>query len=74
MWAELCRKLFVAGAVISLFSKTSSQAMGPTHPPTKRVKLVENSDPYNAQVNTLRTGSFKLFKRPFPGLLTILTL
>ena len=24
--------------------------------------------------NTLRTGSFKLFKRPFPGFLTILTL
>jgi hypothetical protein len=25
-------------------------------------------------LNTLRTGSFKLFKRPFPGFLTILTL
>ena len=25
-------------------------------------------------VNTLRTGSFKLFKRPFPGFLTFLTL
>ena len=25
-------------------------------------------------INTLRTGSFKLFKRPFPGFLTILTL
>jgi hypothetical protein len=25
-------------------------------------------------VNTLRMGSFKLFKRPFPGFLTILTL
>ena len=25
-------------------------------------------------VNTLRKGSFKLFKRPFPGFLTILTL
>jgi len=24
-------------------------------------------------LNTLRTGSFKLFKRPFPGFLTILT-
>jgi len=24
--------------------------------------------------NKLRTGSFKLFKRPFPGFLTILTL
>jgi len=25
-------------------------------------------------LNTLRTGSFKLFKRPLPGFLTILTL
>jgi len=25
-------------------------------------------------INTLITGSFKLFKRPFPGFLTILTL
>jgi len=25
-------------------------------------------------LNTLRTGLFKLFKRPFPGFLTILTL
>ena len=29
---------------------------------------------FNTVVNTLRTGSFKLFKRPFPGFLTILTL
>jgi len=28
----------------------------------------------NTCLNTLRTGSFKLFKRPFPGFLTILTL
>jgi len=28
----------------------------------------------NFQFNTLRTGSFKLFKRPLPGFLTILTL
>jgi len=27
-----------------------------------------------AALNTLRTGSFKLFKRPFPGFLTMLTL
>ena len=27
-----------------------------------------------SDLNTLRTGSFKLFKRPFPGFLTILTL
>ena len=26
------------------------------------------------EFNTLRTRSFKLFKRPFPGFLTILTL
>ena len=26
------------------------------------------------QINTLRTGSFKLFKRPFPGFSTILAL
>jgi len=25
-------------------------------------------------INTLRTGSFKLFKRPFPVFLTLLTL
>ena len=29
---------------------------------------------YHIIINTLRTGSFKLFKRPFPGFLTILTL
>jgi len=28
----------------------------------------------NIHINTLRTGSFKLFKRPLPGFLTILTL
>jgi len=28
----------------------------------------------NMFLNTLRTGLFKLFKRPFPGFLTILTL
>ena len=26
------------------------------------------------EINTLRTGSFKLFKRPLPGFLTIFTL
>jgi len=29
---------------------------------------------YILSLNTLRTGSFKLFKLPFPGVLTILTL
>jgi len=33
-----------------------------------------SSGNYRAYINTLRTGSFKLFKRPFPGFLTILTL
>jgi len=32
------------------------------------------SDQFADSFNTLRTGSFKLFKRPFPGFLTILTL
>jgi len=32
------------------------------------------SDMNILDVNTLRTGSFKLFKCPFPGFLTILTL
>ena len=31
-------------------------------------------DRFHNILNTLRTGSFKLFKRPFPGFLTILTL
>jgi len=31
-------------------------------------------NPQGCYLNTLRTGSFKLFKRPFPGFLTILTL
>jgi len=30
--------------------------------------------PGDCNLNTLRTGSFKLFKHPFPGFLTILTL
>ena len=29
---------------------------------------------FGKEAYTLRTGSFKLFKRPFPGFLTILTL
>ena len=33
-----------------------------------------NSCTYCIHFNTLRMGSFKLFKRPFPGFLTILTL
>ena len=39
-------------------------------------KVVVLHDPKNLKLtlfNTLRTGSFKLFKRPFQGFLTILT-
>jgi len=32
------------------------------------------SNPVEGDFNTLRTRSFKLFKHPFPGFLTILTL
>jgi len=39
-----------------------------------RVKLTIETSCQEKDVNTLRTGSFKLFKRPFPGFLTILTL
>jgi len=34
----------------------------------------ETGTAHRMYFNTLRTGSFKLFKRPFPGFLTILTL
>ena len=33
-----------------------------------------HSSAFLSLFNTLRTGSFKMFKRPFPGFLTILTL
>ena len=33
-----------------------------------------SQDNSNMNLNTLRTRSFKLFKRPFPGFLAILTL
>jgi len=39
--------------------------------PCLNVYALENRHHY---FNTLRTGSFKLFKRPFPGFLTILTI
>jgi hypothetical protein len=35
--------------------------------------LIDNLSKHAVHFNTLRTGSFKLFKRPFPGFLTILT-
>jgi len=38
------------------------------------VRTVNFATSKNLVVNTLRMGSFKLFKRPFPGFLTILTL
>jgi len=37
-------------------------------------KFALDRDEWAKLLNTLRTGSFKLFKRPFPGFLTILTL
>ena len=41
----------------------------------KRVPSVPiDTTSIDAEFNTLRTGSFKLFKRPLPGFLTILTL
>ena len=47
-----------------------------THPETSKELFVRTLQPADSSsdVNTLRTGSFKLFKRPFPGFLTILTL
>ena len=35
---------------------------------------VTNQNSIQEEINTSRTGSFKLFKRPFPWFLTILTL
>jgi hypothetical protein len=40
---------------------------------TSRIGAPYIYDISNLRVNTLRTGSFKLFKHPFPGFLTILT-
>jgi len=40
----------------------------------KVVLAAAEAAPIDNVFNTLRTGSFKLFKRPFPGFLTILTL
>jgi len=46
-----------------------------TIPVTLQVKATPTTIPITVAVrNTLRTGSFKLFKRPLPGFLTILTL
>jgi len=40
-----------------------------------RILLLKKKDDVRIQpIWYLRTGSFKLFKRPFPGFLTILTL
>jgi len=40
------------------------------HPASNSV----STDGVSLKINTLRTGSFKFFKPPFPGFLTILTL
>jgi hypothetical protein len=52
------------------FSETSRQSAG-----VKRLGREADRSPSSVfQINTLRTGSFKLFKRPFPRFLAILTL
>ena len=40
----------------------------------KLKRLKEEAELAGLHINTLMTGSFKLFKTPFPGFLTILTL
>ena len=42
--------------------------------PMKFLRQDTFHDQVSSNVNTFRTGSFKLFKHPFPGFLTILTL
>jgi len=42
--------------------------------PIKGKRLCGTVAKFQSLLNTLRTGSFKLFKRPFPEFLTILTL
>jgi len=65
---------------LSLFPKSSDRLWGPPsllihgHRGSFPRSEADNSPPPSAEVNTLRTGSFKLFKRPFPGFLIILTL
>ena len=51
-----------ARCVNNLGTNINTYALGP------------NNRKFRDLFNTLRTGSFKLFKRPFPGVLTILTL
>jgi hypothetical protein len=54
--------------------------MGREYPIGFNIPLIEMEEfsdvrfKQRAVINTLRTGSFKLFKRLFPGFLTILTL
>ena len=43
-------------------------------PPTNAQQQATLGDATGLELNTLRTGSFKLFKRPLPGFLTNLTL
>ena len=43
------------------------------HHQNRLFTLPHVNDDDSKHINTLRTGSFKLFKRPFPGFLTILT-
>jgi len=38
------------------------------------IATLTNQNSIHVEINTLRTRSFKLFKRPFPRFLTVLTL
>jgi hypothetical protein len=58
---------------ISLAHVLPSVSEAELHTHTKH-SGARNVIPLYNPINTLRTGSFKLFKRPFPGFLTILTL
>jgi len=51
-------------AVIKFFVK---EGLTPNEIHSKFIKVYGDSSPSFSTVNTLRTGSFKLFKRPFPG-------
>ena len=69
-----------AQASVTLIHLVVCLTTGPKPPPKRALHVLRSrASSFQMRVsstflNTLRTGSFKLFKRPFPGLLTILTL
>jgi len=69
-----CRTLSLTGKTymnqLCLIANNSKNANGTVHD----IKHSLYQGIPNILLNTFRTGSFKLFKRPFPGFLTILTL